>query len=77
VNKDLKTAIEIRDSQVSGLYRYQGDGKATCEECVKNLLDELIGEASPADWLDDEFGDTKCEECGRTVTPSAEKEAVK
>ena len=51
----------------TGLYRYHGDGPATCANCVKDVLDWNPGRANPADWLDDEFGDTTCDVCESVV----------
>jgi hypothetical protein len=63
---------------VSGLYRFLGDGPATCENCVKDVLDYNIGRANPADWLDDEFGDTTCDVCETVISgPEISKEAAK
>ncbi len=45
------------------LYRYNGDGDARCSDCVLAVLEANAG-MNPADWMDDEFGDTSCDECG-------------
>lgn len=44
------------------LFRYHGDGEARCHDCVLNVLESNAG-MNPADWLDDEFGDSTCDVC--------------
>lgn len=48
------------------LFRYHGDGEARCSDCVLDVLEANEG-MNPADWLDDEFGDTSCDVCDATV----------
>ena len=51
----------------AALFRYNGDGEARCHDCVISVLEANAG-MNPANWLDDEFGDTSCDACDATVT---------
>ena len=46
----------------AALFRYHGDGEARCSDCVLSVLEANAG-MNPAEWLDDEFGDTVCDVC--------------
>jgi hypothetical protein len=65
--------IDGRDGQVSAaLTRYRGDGDARCGDCVIDTLEANPG-MNPADWLDDELGETACDVCDATVVKVVSK----